>query len=111
MLLHLPAAGLFLKLFTVAFFASTFRILQYLLQYLCESWAVKRQEQQKREYRREREAWADDYTVLGVTPGATLQEIKAAYRRLAKVYHPDAGGDPEAFMRIHAAYQNLVAGR
>ena len=31
----------------------------------------------------------DPYTVLGVTKGASSQEIKNAYRRLASQYHPD----------------------
>ena len=31
----------------------------------------------------------DPYTILGVTPGASKDEIKAAYRRLAAQYHPD----------------------
>lgn len=106
----LPPAGLFLKLFAVAFFASTFRVLLFLF----ESWTAKREA--KRQERREEECreWksgCDDYAVLDLPPGASLAEVKAAYRRLAKKCHPDAGGDPEAFMRIHAAYQNLVAGR
>ena len=31
----------------------------------------------------------DPYTTLGVAPGASKEEIKAAYRRLAAQYHPD----------------------
>ncbi|OWM80923.1 chaperone protein dnaJ 11, chloroplastic-like [Punica granatum] len=52
------------------------------------------------------------YEVLGVQAGATGQEIKAAYRRLARVLHPDvapASGDcaGREFMRIHEAYATL----
>lgn len=44
------------------------------------------------------------YDDLGVVPSATAAQINAAYRRLSKTYHPDAGGDPDAFARIsHAA--------
>lgn len=43
--------------------------------------------------------------VLGLCPGASLLEIKAAYRRLAKRDHPDAAGSPETFHRLRRAYQ------
>ena len=35
---------------------------------------------------------SDPYRVLGLTPGASANEIRSAYRRLAKQYHPDAAG-------------------
>ncbi len=53
----------------------------------------------------------DLYGVLGVSPGATDEEIKRAYRRRARELHPDAnGGDPEAearFKEVTVAYEVL----
>lgn len=45
----------------------------------------------------------DPYEILGVTRGANADEIKSAYRKLAKKYHPDLGGDPEKFKEINQA--------
>jgi molecular chaperone DnaJ len=48
------------------------------------------------------------FIILGVSPGATDDEIKSAYRRLAKEFHPDhyAGGN-ETFREIQEAYSVL----
>jgi molecular chaperone DnaJ len=53
----------------------------------------------------------DFYELLGVGRDATEDEIKRAYRQLARVHHPDAnGGDPAAeakFKELTAAYETL----
>ncbi len=54
----------------------------------------------------------DYYFVLEVQPEASIEEIKRAYRRLVRQYHPDAGGgsDPESetrFREIQEAYETL----
>jgi molecular chaperone DnaJ len=53
----------------------------------------------------------DLYTILGLTHAATLAEIKRAYRRLARRYHPDINpGDGHAvvrFRQITEAYETL----
>lgn len=52
------------------------------------------------------------YRTLGVSPGATDDEIKTAYRRLAKRYHPDANPGDEAaaqkMAQINAAYDEII---
>lgn len=47
------------------------------------------------------------HAVLGVAMGATLDEIKKAYRKACMQHHPDRGGDPEMFKRATAAYVKL----
>jgi curved DNA-binding protein CbpA len=46
--------------------------------------------------------------VLGVRPGASAAEIRAAYRRHSVEHHPDHGGDPATFLAGQDAYQRLV---
>jgi DnaJ-domain-containing protein 1 len=49
--------------------------------------------------------WA--HSALGVGLGASQKEISAAYRRLARVHHPDVAGDEERMKWINAAYREL----
>lgn len=51
----------------------------------------------------------DYYNILGVEKGASQDEIKKAYRRLAHQYHPDKGkgGDEQKFKEVNEAYQVL----
>jgi len=47
------------------------------------------------------------YDILGVSEGASVEEIKRAFRNLAKKHHPDMGGDAEKFKKILEAYRVL----
>jgi len=50
----------------------------------------------------------DPYEILGIAKSASAAEIKSAYRRLAKKFHPDQSKEPKAkdkFAEIGAAYE------
>ncbi len=54
---------------------------------------------------------ANLYAILGVNRTATPNQIKSAYRRLARKYHPDVNADPSAsdkFTKITEAYHVLI---
>ncbi len=51
----------------------------------------------------------DPYSVLGIKHGASEAEIKAAFRKLSKLHHPDkSGGSAEEFRKIADAYESLT---
>ncbi len=52
-------------------------------------------------------ATPDYYKILGVPRTATADEIKKAFRKLARKHHPDAGGDEAKFKEINEAYEVL----
>lgn len=54
---------------------------------------------------------AEALRVLGLAPGASLEEIRAAHRRLMKRVHPDLGGSPALAAMLNAAKRRLDPGR
>lgn len=52
-------------------------------------------------------ATPDYYKTLGVSRTASADEIKKAFRKLARTHHPDAGGDEQKFKEINEAYEVL----
>ncbi len=64
-------------------------------------------------YHAERRSFADAvrpecFVVLGIPANATMKDIKLAFKTLAKKFHPDAGGDPEQFKAVYAAYEQAT---
>lgn len=51
------------------------------------------------------------HAVLYVTEDAPAAVVQAAYRALARIHHPDVGGDAEAMKTINAAYERIMSGR
>lgn len=54
----------------------------------------------------------DPYKILGLAPGASQEEAKKAFKKLARKYHPDLNpGDPEAeekFKQVNQAYEEIT---
>lgn len=51
-----------------------------------------------------------NHEILNVKPGASKDEIKKAFHRLAHIHHPDKGGDPKKFIEVKNAYEALIKG-
>jgi hypothetical protein len=51
------------------------------------------------------------YRTLCLTEKAPMELVKAAHRILAKMHHPDHGGDPEEFLKIQQAYERICGGK
>jgi hypothetical protein len=51
----------------------------------------------------------DPFAVLGVSPEASLDEVRAARRKLAAEFHPDHGGDPVRMGEINIAFDAVIA--
>jgi hypothetical protein len=52
---------------------------------------------------------ASVWSILGLEPRATVEEIKRAFRKRALETHPDRGGDAEAFRTVRRAYDQALA--
>lgn len=47
------------------------------------------------------------YQLLGVSPSASWDEVQRAYRRKAKLHHPDHGGDEDTMRALNEAYARI----
>lgn len=48
------------------------------------------------------------FGVLGLSPEATVDAVKARWRELARQHHPDKGGDAETFHKFRQAYMTAL---
>jgi DnaJ domain len=70
------------------------------------------QEEKKSEQRSNRKTGrneeADPFNTLHLLPSAPVEVIKAAYKALALIHHPDKGGDLRRMQAINIAYEQLI---
>ena len=52
---------------------------------------------------------ADPFKILGCERPCSLEQLKSAYRRLARQHHPDRGGDAAKMAEINQAFKDAVA--
>jgi DnaJ-domain-containing protein 1 len=81
---------------------------------MCRRFDVEIERSGRSERQRERAAdprpksgLKDAYTTLHLLPSAPPEVVKAAYRALAQLHHPDRGGDEEKMKRVNLAYEAL----
>ena len=53
----------------------------------------------------------EHYMVLGVSPAAPDEVVKAAHKALARMYHSDLGGDPKKMARVNTAFEAIKENR
>ena len=61
-------------------------------------------------WRKKKMKFKDYYKIMGISTGASADEIKRAYRKLARKYHPDVSKEPDAeerFKELGEAYEAL----
>lgn len=51
----------------------------------------------------------DVFAALHLLPSAPPEVVRASYKALAQIHHPDAGGTHEAMLKINEAYRQLAA--
>lgn len=52
-----------------------------------------------------------DFETLGIPPNSKTSQVVDAYKKGAQVTHPDIGGDPEEFIKLKTAYENILKSR
>lgn len=49
-----------------------------------------------------------NYQILGLESTATIAEVKAKFKKLSLIHHPDRGGDTNMFIKIRQAYEAIL---
>jgi len=68
----------------------------------------KEKQKERREGRAAPKPAPDPFAALYLLPSAPVEVVKAAYRALATLHHPDHGGDVEKMKAINAAYSEAT---
>jgi hypothetical protein len=50
----------------------------------------------------------DPYAILNLEPNASIEEVNRAYFYIAKIYHPNKGGNEEQFLEFQQAYKQII---
>lgn len=53
------------------------------------------------------DALAESFSVFGLQPGDSWEDVKLVYRKMANLHHPDKGGDMQTFIEIRRAYETI----
>lgn len=67
--------------------------------------SYRKEVEEKRAEQREKYPYYDTKYFKSCT---NISEVKTLFRQLAKVYHPDAGGDADTYMELQSEYQSIV---
>lgn len=49
-----------------------------------------------------------NYQILGLESTATIAEVKAKFKKLSLIHHPDRGGDTNMFIKVRQAYEEIL---
>ena len=82
-------------------------------EYADDTLRRREQEEEQARARARRALWSTSspltaFAILGIPGIATIDEIKAAYRRKAIQLHPDRGGDHLSMVKLNVAYEKAV---
>ena len=55
--------------------------------------------------------YMNPYEVLNLDPNSSIEEVNRAYYYIAKIYHPNKGGNEQEFLRFQRAYKQIIEAR